>query len=302
MGQYLFNGFTYVDRLNDEILSSYPDSLRFDAKPSYESLLFRLILGQVYVNHENSDISFEQKINYSKLSEEFTSTNQEDPVIDWIDNEFGLLDLHRYFLVNRMNENMYKELIVEFTWFFLNKSKENHVAAFLNLYRALEYISYSFPLSFFSKSNRYYASYDTFKGFFTDKDQGQLKFFQEFLKAYFEKSTLAMFTKLDTYAGSSLFDKNKYKIIKSLCSEFPFRDNGSVISIAYENMFDFMINLRNRYFHFQSDRVGNISNYNFDGELFFAGLNDKFVNWISAVYLEILTHGVYKLNLIPEVS
>jgi hypothetical protein len=60
-----------------------------------------------------------------------------------------------------------------------------------------------------------------------------------------------------------------------------------------------MINLRNRYFHFQSDRKDNISNINFDSELFFSAINDKFANWLSMIYLEILTHGVFKLNLLP---
>lgn len=293
------NGFTYVEKLGTGILSEFPNSLLLDKQPQSESVLFRLLLGTLDLKLSTQDEVFSQKICYTKLREEFVDNEIDDPISDWVNNLFGLNDIDRYFNLNRRNKALFDELLSEFSYFFLNKHKSNHVSAFLHLYRALEFMSYSFPMTYSSKTTNFYTSFDTFKGFFTSKDQGQLKFFQEFIQVLFEKHTLICRTKIDTYVGDEMLDKSKKKIIQKLCSTFSSYDDGYVISIEYKNLLDFMINLRNRYFHFQSDRADNISNINFDSELFFSALNDKFANWISMIYLEILTHGVFKLNLLP---
>jgi hypothetical protein len=96
--------------------------------------------------------------------------------------------------------------------------------------------------------------------------------------------------------------KQKKKIIEKLCKDFDYRDDGSIITIEYRYLLDFMITLRNRFFHFQSDRNDNISNINFNSELFFESLNDKFANWLSMIYFEILIQGIYKTVLTPTSS
>lgn len=160
-------------------------------------------------------------------------------------------------------------------------------------------MSYSFPMTYSSKTTNYYQSFDIFKGFFVNKEQGQLKFFQEFTKALFDEITLSCKTKIDTLTEEEILNKHKAAIIRRLCSEFPFVDDGYVISIEYRYLLDFMITVRNRYFHFQSDRKNNISNINFNSELFFKAINDKFANWLSMIYFETMSHGIYKFNLLP---
>jgi hypothetical protein len=294
-----FNGFTYYSNLDSETEENFPDSLKIKEHPSTESLLFRLLLGSLDVKFNQFETLYTQKISYTRITESFEQRTNINPVSDWLDGEFGMNDLDWYFRKNRRNKTLFDELLVEFSLFFLYKNRGNNTSAFLHLYRALEYMSYSFPISYSSRVVSYYTSFDTFKEFFVNKDQGQLKFFREFVSAIFEKSLLLCRATIDTYVGEEVYDKQKMKIIHNLCREFDYVDNGSVIQIEYKHMLDFMITLRNRYFHFQYDRSDNISNINFDGELFFEALNDKFANWLSMIYLEVLTQGVYKLCLTP---
>ena len=299
MKHYDFNGFTYYERLDLEIQEILPGSLTLDEIPTTESILFRLLLGTLDFKHPQSEELFRQDISYTRIAEEFKASTNSNPILDWTNNEFGLLDLDFYFKKNRKNNELFSELLIEFSLYFYNKNRCNNISAFLHLYRALEYMSYSFPIAYSSKTISYYTSFDTFKSFFVSKDQGQLKFFREFITAIFHKSILRSRTTIDTFVGEELYDKQKLKIIAKLCQGFEFSENGSTIQIEYKFLLDFMINLRNKYFHFQFDRGENISNINFDSELFFEALNDKFANWLSMIYLEIVIQGVYKLNLMP---
>ena len=295
-----YNEFTYIEGLDIRDYNLFPQTLRLNLSPTSESILFRLLLGTINIYDNSIDEIIEQKITYSKIRDNFQVNTSNNPIQDWFTSDFGIDDLNYYFkLNNRKNKNIFDELLSEFTWYFINKSRENHVAAFLNLYRALEYISYSFPMIFSSMTTNFYDTFDTFKSFFTSKDDGQLKFFNKFVSALFEDSTLRCRVPIDTFVDGNLLDRKKKVIIQKLCSDFESADNGSVLSISYLNLLDFMINLRNRYFHFQADRRNNISNISFNGDVFFAGLNDKFANWISMIYQEILVHGIYKLNLMP---
>jgi hypothetical protein len=300
MDRFDYNEFTYIESLSVRDYNLFPSTLRLNLNPTSESLLFRLLLGSINIYDNTMDEIVEQKITYSKIRDNFEEHNLDNPVKDWLTTEFGINDLENYFkLNNRKNKGVFDELLSEFTWYFINKFRQNHVAAFLNLYRALEYMSYSFPMIFSSMTSNYYDTYDTFKSFFMSKDDGQLKFFNKFISVLFEESTLRCRVAIDTYVDGNLLDRKKKSIIKKLCVDFETSDNGSILSISYLNLLDFMINLRNRYFHFQSDRRNNISNISFNGDVFFAGLNDKFANWISLIYQEILIHGIYKLNLVP---
>lgn len=299
MDSYTFNGFNFYSNIGAEIEQSLPDTMRIGASPSTEAILFRMLIGTLDFKHYRFEDLYCQKICYSKITDVFENRTADNPIGNWIDNEFGIGDLEWYFKKNRRNKPLFDELLTEFALYFFNKNRNKHTSAFLHLYRALEYMSYSFPITYSSRVVGFYTSFETFKDFFINKDQGQLKFFREFVSSLFEKSLLTCRTTIDTYVGEELYDKQKVKIIQKLCKGFEHYDNGSLIQIEYKYLLDFMITLRNRYFHFQYDRGDNISNINFDSELFFEALNDKFANWLSMIYLEVLTQGVYKFNLTP---
>lgn len=299
MKSFELNGFTFFDSLEESQTLSFPDSLILDRTPTSESILLRLLLGSLNILHHDIDEIVYQNISYTIIRDSFENNTSQNPVNDWLTGEFGLIDLDIYFKNNRKNKQLYDELLTEFSLYFISKSRNNNVVGFLHLYRALEYMSYSFPMTYSAKTSNIYLSFDTFKSFFTNKDTGQLKFFTEFVSSIFDKSRLKCYVKIDTAISENLLDKNKKKIITSLCSDFKYFDDGYVISIQYKDFLSFIINLRNRYFHFQSDRSANISNINFQSEIFFESINDKIANWLSLIFQEILIQGVYKLNLTP---
>ena len=301
MDIYNLNDFDYIENLDNVDLLNLPDSLRLNQTPSSEAVLFRLLLGSLSLKPNEAESIIEQKIYYGQLKETFEDHDFQNPMQFWASPSFGLSDLDHYFKKNRSNKTLFDELLIEFSLFFVQKKRNNHTSAFLHLYRGLEYMSYSFPISFASRTNRYFTSFDTFKRFFINKEDGQLKFFREFIKSLFEKRFLENRLKLDTYVGNDFFDKRKLSIIKKLCSDFKYSTDGAVVEIEYVYLLDFMIAVRNRYFHFQYDRSDNISNLHFDSESFFASLNDKFANWLTLIYLEIMTQGIYKLNLLPSI-
>lgn len=299
MDIYNSNGFDYIEGIENIDQLNFPDTLRLNETPTSEALLFRLLLGSLSLKANGTEAIIEQKIFYGQLKETFENHDFDNPIHFWASPEFGLIDLDYYFKKNRGNKLLFDELLTEFSLFFIQKNRNNHTSAFLHLYRGLEYMSYSFPISFASRTHRYFTSFDTFKSFFVNKDDGQLKFFREFIKSLFEKRFLETKLKIDTYVGEDFFDKRKLSIIKKLCSDFKYWNNGAIVEIEYLYLLDFMITLRNRYFHFQYDRSDNISNLHFDSESFFESLNDKFANWLALIYLEIMTQGIYKLNLLP---
>jgi hypothetical protein len=299
MDKFDYNNFTYIENLDIREYSLFPQSLRLGLKATPESLLFRLLFGTIDIYEGYNDILVQQKISYNKIQDSFIDNLSLNPIKDWLNSDFGINDLDYYFRINNRNKNLYDELLTEFSWYFINKSRENHVGAFLNLYRALEYMSYSFPMVFASKTFNYSNTYDTLKSFFTNKDSGQLKFFNKFIKMLFHEPLLRCPFSIDTFVGDQVLDRKKQKVIERLCIGMDYSDNGSIITIRYSNVLDLMINLRNKYFHFESDNRDNISNISFNGDQFFGSLNDKFANWLSMIFQEILIHGVYKFNLAP---
>jgi len=299
MDRFEYNDFTYIERLDVREYNLFPETLRLSLKPTSESILFRLLLGTINVYESYNNILVEQKITYNKIRDSFSDNTSQNPIKDWLTSDFGIKDVNYYFRVSTRNKQLYDELLTEFSWYFINKAKDNNVGAFLNLYRALEYMSYSFPMVFSAKTFNYHNTYETLKSFFTNKDSGQLKFFNRFIKMLFEDYLLRCPFKIDTYVGDEILDKKKQKIIERLCLGMDYSDDGSVITISYSNVLDLMINLRNKYFHFESDNRDNISNINFNGDQFFGSLNDKFANWLAMIYQEILINGVYKFNLMP---
>lgn len=154
-------------------------------------------------------------------------------------------------------------------------------------------MSYSFPSTYSSGATNYYNTFELFRSLFKENNTGQLKFFKDFVSNLFEDDILNCKTKINTY-NSSHSKKNR-DIIISLCSNTIYHDNGMVAEIKYIDLLDFMINLRNRYFHFISDRKDVISNIDFNGELFFESLNDTLTNWLSMIYFEILYNSIYKV-------
>ncbi len=290
------NLFIYQSLLSEEEESQLHPTMQIDDSISSEALLFRLLLGTVNLKFYNQDSFITQNRNYSKFGGVLENEGDKIQlaVFDWF-TDMGQSDLNNYFRVNkRRNENLFSEILSESSHFFYFQNQKNYVCSFLHLYRFLEFTSYCFPIIYASKSLNHFATFDTFKNYFHDQNEGRLKFFRKFIESIFDESRLRAYCSIDTLVGDEILDKNKHRIILNLCKDFDIWDDGYVVRIKYKNLIDFIVNLRNRYFHFFSDRRDNISSLKFDGQLFFESLNEKFKNWMALIYFELLTHSVYK--------
>ncbi len=294
------NLFIYKSLLSKEVERDLPRFLQIDSVSnsdmSSEAILFRLLLGTVGLKYYRDEAFIEQKNNYSFFGG-IKQNENDNPILDWLNlnPDIGLLDLEHYFKINkRKNENLFQEILSESSHFFYFQGKKEFVTSFLHLYRFLEFTSYCFPIIYASRSSNYFATYDTFKSYFKNEEAGRLKFYKGFIKSIFDEPKLRAYFSIDTIVGDSSLSKYKHKTIMSLCKGLNPYDGGQVVKIPYSEVTSFIINLRNRYFHFFSDRKENISSTSFDGHLFFESLKNKFKNWLSLIYFEVLIHSIYK--------
>lgn len=290
--------FTYEEALPTRSLSRLPGVLSF-SNISNEAVLFRLLLGTVDIKY-NLDLtaSIRQRTNYSNLQSVLNKRlslnsiyNCQVPIKNNKDK------INKYFKENRKNTRIYEEVLMEFSNFFYQKYKGSHLAAYVHLYRCLEYISFSFPMIYVSKAGTYQGTYDALKSFFSDQQKSELKFFKKFLSTLLDESILNLQLDIDVKSPNIQMLEQFKSLIKNIADQekICYTDNGSTISIAYYDLFDLAVTLRNRYFHMLSGGAKNISSRNICVDSFFEFINEYVANWIAFVYFEIVKYGVESL-------
>lgn len=274
-------------------LHKIPDELRPDKAISAEALVIRLLLGTLKIKHSYSGREFRQNINYAFLPGK-SERRQGHTIIKEYLKEFDPSAFQNYIRSNRVNARIYQNFLAELVNFFYHQFLGSHIAGFVYLYRAVEQISYSFPLIYVSLSTSYINSYDSLKKFFSSDTSQELKFFKTFIKTLFEPRILNLSLEFDLQAPDLDMLDTFRNNIKRLCSfeKIPYDDSGPLLAITYEYLFDLLISTRNRYFHFQSSRSDNIPSYNFAAEQFFENINQHFVSWIAYTYFEICRNGI----------
>ena len=110
---------------------------------------------------------------------------------------------------------MLSELTSAIVW--LNSSP---IESFVHIYRTLEFMSYSFPMIYASKSMDYRGSYEHLKKFMNGDSDGELKFFKTFLKELFKNNILLENKKL----------KNETKEIVNKILKIKLLTSSSIIS------------------------------------------------------------------------
>jgi len=284
--------FTYNEALPIWTIPKLPEVITFK-NPSYEALLFRLLLGTINITHNHEKIIIKQRANYSILGiEQNTVLSSRN-----IQNCLGALNqvesVNTYFKRNRKNTDVFEQVLLEFTNYFFQRDKGAHTTAFVHLYRCIEYMSYCFPLIYASKTQDYSGTYKSLKNFLSGEQKSELKFFKAFQATLMGSSFLNSKIHLDIVSPTSDMKDIFNEIIRELCRGNIDSDSGGVITIKYEAFFDFIINLRNRYFHFMTGtNMKNISSKDISMDYFFKSVNEQIANWISLIYFEICRFGI----------
>lgn len=299
MERYTIGSFEYLDNLSQSQKQKLPQSLQL-AAPSVEAVLIRLLIGNIKINQISKNNLYNQNKNYTKLpySTErnltYLSLNAAFEIMDICEEDtIKIINLH--FLKNRCNTELYKQLLNEVSFYFIHK--DSPITAFVHLYRALEMISYSFPLIYTANALDYTGSYKDLQNFFKGEKTGELGFMKRFILELYKGNPI-----LDTMLDISLLTDNYDEIIRELTLSFSgqaeFTNYNEVIRVKFKDFVGFFITIRNRYFHFLIGQgQKNILSLNYDAEDLFRAVNPVALNWLAIIITKITQVGFNSIQL-----
>ncbi|WP_163000861.1 hypothetical protein [Pseudomonas viridiflava] len=232
--------------------------------------------------------------NYLNFPHTTNSRSGKRSILEVSPEDVTLLDLSRYFRSLKSNDEFYESIEFELINCMVSRRSERYLESFLFLYRVLEGISYSVPLIYVSKSKSFSKSFRNLQKYMpTKNNEGELLFFKNFIKTEWAQESFFNLT-LDIDVGgieveemrSVYFNLYKEKAGSGVRGETEDEE----LKISFLGFMDFMIELRNRYFHFlQGGWHNNISTSQIIfPDLFFKPIIDLGVNWVSIVLFEVM--------------
>ncbi|MDU7338006.1 MAG: hypothetical protein E7L17_07825 [Clostridium sp.] len=290
--------YEYQERFSDSKQDKLPLSMQLPTATN-EALLLRVLLGQIDFK-KNSGALTKPRANYLLLPYASTGTITYSAISDIFSNSDNQIDIienkeiiDKYFTQNRRNHDVHEKVLFEISNYFINQH-QSPITAFAHLYRCLEYISYSFPMLYAAKSRNYKGSFQDLKKFFSGDTASELKFFQKFLKVLFDDETTTLSYKFETNLSLS----NSLDYLISDCSRVytrvPYVIENGILEVTFENVLDFFITTRNRFFHMLIGQgQENFSSNNYDISEYFCSINPCMLNWLSIIIQKITIYGFY---------
>lgn len=288
--------YLYEDGLSGINNRTLPTELIISDRVSNEAVLIRLLCGTLKIKHSISgnQIEIVQSKNYSIPGNENNRVYKQKIIKDFFAfenfRESEKKDIDKYLISNRRNYFIHEQLLSELTGaiIWLDNSP---IESFVHIYRALEFLSYSFPLIYASKSMDYRGSYEKLKQFMSGDSEGELKFFKIFLKELFKDNILFEY-EFDIFfmnGDENLIEMELGRIINNAYYTF----EGNTMKIRFINVADLLITLRNRYFHMLIGKgTENFYDVRYDKREIFQAMNPIFINWLTIIYKEIVCYSV----------
>lgn len=287
----------YLFRFRDSIPSNYKTALpvyfHVNNKTTYDVILIRLLTSTIDIIDNRDRKIIKLKKNYTTFPY-FMVARKSGKQIKSSLSPFSFKDFARFSAkFYGRNLNFYFNLLQELTHYFVYTEKNQHQAAFVNLYRALEYISYSFPLIHASHFSNFNGSFEAFRSYFTDEKTSELKFFETFVTKLFQgTSYLTITTTFNFIYSDEVIANNCYDAFYSLLKPQEWASaDGFNSTLEVENKFILRLlkNTRNKYFHFAIGGQRNLQNTDLkDPEVFFKCINEQFLNWMAFIFTTIL--------------
>lgn len=289
-GIYTYENLTGIDD------SKLPTEIVVNERISNEAVLIRLLSGTLNVKYtvNGEEKVIEQNTNYSVPG--LLQNNSFSPNI--IKDFFGFDKFNKserkivddYLRVNRRNhfihENLLSELTSAIVW-----QENSPIESFVHIYRALEFISYSFPLIYASKSTDYRGTYEKLKKFMSGDSNGELKFFKTFIAELFKNNILINY-EFEAYFLNGCEEKVKTELQRVINNPY-YEFDGNTLKIRLMNIIDLIVTLRNRYFHMLVGQgMENFYDVSYDKRDLFSALTPIFINWLTLVYKEIVDYSV----------
>ncbi|KAA0070724.1 hypothetical protein CIW53_05075 [Rhodanobacter sp. T12-5] len=192
------------------------------------------------------------------------------------------------------NRVFFRDILNEFSHYFLHSYRGSHIAAFVSLYRVLERFSYSVPLLYCSTQRDFAKTFEDLKKMFSTQSIGELGLFNKFLRAggLIDKIVLESLCEISFTSASG--NEARYFDAAAKCYEkYEAKDaSRATLGLRFGDVPKLIVAIRNRFFHLLSGGwQENISMTEiWDADEFFEGMNGVFCNFLSVVIVSVLVH------------
>ena len=296
--------FEYSECFSTTALTKIPDELIIRGNKSPELLLIiRLLSGTIKLEHIRSSRKFHQKDNYFSSDLKGYPRNWHNRFPDIMAEGYTVQQLALFVeKTKHKNKKFYKNILSELSYYFYYQDKGGHSSAFAFLYRALEHVSYAFPLIYISKADDFSRSYGYLKELMGDnKNSGELGFFKKFITTvYKDDPIIESSVDFEMALQTEEEQREMFLLLRGTCGSKFISDSTiepRVLSIKYPEVGDFLITIRNRFFHFMNGGAKNIESSSIgDVDLFFSLVNRKFLYWLSTVFLAVISHSALEFE------
>jgi hypothetical protein len=260
-------------------------------------VLFRVLLGGVWLGKIGDDPILQNRNVFclgdvktsgftllNDLAKAFPDLGNQDRNGNFL--AFSIISpLENFFVSSQANRSFFEVLLNELCRSFLSSSRENHLSAFVYIYRAIEHMSFALPFFHARHSTNYIKAFSDFKAFVTTGD-GELRFCDKFVKNLFSNDIRFTYVYKLQY---ELSDREKFiryfsNHHQELCSCTP-----TSVNIEFGKAFSFIVDIRNKFFHHLSGSSQSISAKQInDADAFFKPINDVARSIIAAILAKLI--------------
>lgn len=261
------------------------------ADRSFQYLLIRLLLGSASVSKGGSKCR--QNIDFSSLPAVPQSKSGAAAVEDFLASYSVGGNVRKLITTTAAdNREFYKEILSEFTHYFIQSARGNHAGAFVYLYRVLERLAYSVPLLYASTQRDYMGTFNDLKSILHSDKSGEIGLFKKLLRGRgFIDPLKLQVAQTITFRSSGGHQASYFQLTVSQFGDFSAQDaTRASVEIVFENILEFMVTIRNRFFHSRTgDGQKNISTLAMiDPDEYFSCINKFCASFLAVVVLQTI--------------
>lgn len=287
-----------IEEISGSIIT---DDLAFflDDNISEKAKIYRLLAGDCLVTSEVTGASKIIKWNY------FLGSRGPRGISFLESDGVTISDYSEYIKSSRYeNRNFYVKLLGEIENAVLYVERGHHAKAFVFIYRAYECLAYAFPMIYAAKTSDFVGTFENLKKWLnstkSEDSVGELKFHKNFLQKLYDGEaevnlTIDVSLRGDQLMRETIFNALALKIMKW---DSPAKYHGATakpdkICVNFLDFQEFIVGLRNRFFHYSHAHNGNITSSDLiDPDLFFSMINKPCLHYIAKIYHSIFMHSM----------
>lgn len=271
------------------------ENLELNQTSSSMLILARLLTGTCKIRHKKDVKAIAINTNYTQFGLKCNRKKINKTMSCYLPEGYSVEDFSKYIDNNKWkNKVFFDDIALELTNCLYYYKKGNNTLAFVYLYRYLETVSFAFPQIYASREADFRRTYVSLQDFFkADKDMGELKFFKNFcrklLNDNYGNTKLEVKTVFADLPVEQALIWGEVKRIAETSKTYRDESDPYSIEIDFVEYGSFIIELRNRFFHFlrgtwqdniSSSKIANCDNL-------FKAIIPPSLTWIGIMYKEL---------------